>query len=111
MEIELRRRFPQMRVNGDQEHRLPGNSSITIPGVDAEAVIANCPELALSTGSACTSGAPEPSHVLLALGLSRDKAYKTLRIGVGRFTTPKHIACTIELLAHAAARIHTLAIS
>jgi len=73
--------------NGAPENRLPGNSNLTFPGVDAEALIVNTPDLALSTGSACTSGSPDPSHVLLAIGLSREAAYRTVRLGLGRFTT------------------------
>jgi cysteine desulfurase len=76
-----------LRRNGALNARLPGNSSLTFPGIDAEALIVNTPDLALSMGSACTSGALEPSHVLLAIGLDRKEAYSTVRIGLGRFTT------------------------
>lgn len=78
--------FSGARRNGALDARLPGNSSITFPGIDAEALIVNAPDLALSTGSACTAGAPEPSHVLLAVGLTREEADNTIRVGVGRFT-------------------------
>jgi cysteine desulfurase len=73
--------------NGALGKRLPGNSSLAFPGIDAEALIINTPDLAISTGSACMSGALEPSHVLMAIGLSREEANNTVRIGVGRFTT------------------------
>jgi cysteine desulfurase len=59
---------------------------LLIPGVEAEALIANLRDVAISTGSACTSGAPEPSHVLTAIGLDRNEAYSTIRVGIGRFT-------------------------
>ena len=72
--------------NGSVARRLPGNSSLRFDGVDAEALIANLQQVALSTGSACTSGALEPSHVLTAIGLSRDQAYSTIRVGIGRFS-------------------------
>jgi cysteine sulfinate desulfinase/cysteine desulfurase-like protein len=69
-------------------------------------LVPNASELAISTGSACTFGAPEPSHVLLAIGLSRDMASSTIRIGVGRFNTEEEmeraagiIARTVERLA------------
>lgn len=90
-----------IKRNGALDNRLPGNSSLTFPKVDAEALIANTPDLALSTGSACTSGALEPSHVLLAIGLSREEAYSTVRIGLGRFTTEADIyqAATVILEA------------
>jgi cysteine desulfurase len=54
--------------------------------IEAEAVIANLPDVVLSTGSACTSGALAPSHVLTAIGLTREQAGQTLRVGIGRFT-------------------------
>jgi cysteine desulfurase len=82
---------PAVKRNGNLDNRLPGNSSLTFPGIDAEALIINAPELAISTGSACNSGAPEPSHVLLAIGLDREDASSTIRIGVGRFNTEKEM--------------------
>lgn len=71
-------------TNGHLEHRLPGNLSVSFPGISADQLIAALPEAALSAGSACASGSPEPSHVLLALGLSDDMARSTLRFGLGR---------------------------
>jgi cysteine desulfurase len=79
-------RLPDTSRNGALARRLSGNSSLLLKGVDAEALIANLPDIALSTGSACTSGAPEPSHVLTAIGLTRKQAYGTVRVGIGRFT-------------------------
>lgn len=83
----IRLRIPSARFNGDLNCRLPGNSSITFPGVEADALILNLPEIALSMGSACNSGAPEPSYVLTAIGLPRNLAYDTVRIGWGRFNS------------------------
>lgn len=79
------------RVNGDLDHRLPGNLNITIPGVEADDLLAALPGLAMSTGSACSTGSPEPSHVLVAIGLTRAEARATVRISIGRFTTPADI--------------------
>lgn len=91
----LRDRFEQIlldamsdvRRNGDLVNRLPNNSSLTFSSVDADALLLNLPDIALSTSSACTSGSIEPSHVLQAIGLSREMAYRTLRVGFGRFNT------------------------
>jgi cysteine desulfurase len=83
--------LPGVRRNGALQRRLPGITSLTIPSVDAEAIISNAPDLALSSSSACNSGAPEPSHVLLALGLSRAEAFATIRIGVGRFNCQSEV--------------------
>ncbi len=96
---------PAARRNGAVENRLPGNCSLTFPGMDAEALVVNASELAISTGSACTSGAPEPSHVLLATGLSREEAYATIRIGVGRFNTEEEMDRAAESILRASERL------
>lgn len=101
-ESELLRRFPTARRNGDLKNRLPNNSSITFPGIDAQALIANVPELELSTGSACTAGAIEPSYVLEAIGLSRSEAYSTIRFGFGRPNTLAEAHLAAEILSEAA---------
>lgn len=78
---------------------------MTFPGVDAEAIVVNTPMLSISTGSACTSGAPEPSHALLAMGLTRDEANSTIRIGVGRFNTEGEIDQAAGVIADAVERL------
>lgn len=97
-EAALTRHVPGLQRNGDLSNRLPHNSSLTFPEADAEAVIINVPELVLSTGSACTSGALEPSYVLQAIGLSREAAYRTLRVGIGRSTTEEELASAAQLI-------------
>jgi cysteine desulfurase len=89
-----------IKRNGALGKRLPNNSSLTFPGIDAEALIANLPDLAISTGSACTSGALEPSYILQAIGLNRRDAYSTLRIGIGRFTTEEEIQYAVETIGN-----------
>ena len=105
LENQLLQGIEGLGRNGSVQQRLPGNSSLTFPGVDAEALIANVPQLALSTGSACTSGAIEPSHVLLAIGLSREQAYSTLRIGLGRFTTKAEVERAADEIIRAIQRL------
>jgi cysteine desulfurase len=83
----LRKELPEVWLNGDPERRLPGNLSVAFPGVEAEALLLALPEVALSTGSACTSARREPSHVLRALGISHARGLGTIRIGLGRTTT------------------------
>lgn len=78
--------IPDTVVNGHPTQRIPGNLSVTMPGVEVHEVLRADPGLGLSIGSACTSGRTEPSHVLLALGLSRTLSRSTLRIGFGRPT-------------------------
>ena len=108
-ETTLLARLPGAFRNGAAQLRLPNNCSITLPGVDAEALLANLPELALSTGSACTSGAPDPSHVLLAIGLSREKALSTIRVGLGRSTSIEDLGLATDLIVAAVARLRGLA--
>jgi cysteine desulfurase len=107
-EAELIARLPSVRVNGALDARLPGNSSLTFPGIDAEALIANVPELELSVGSACNSGALEPSYVLTALGMSREEAYQTLRVGLGRFTQDEDLRIASKAICKAIERISLL---
>ena len=102
----LLRRVPGVHVNGDREHRLPGNLNLSFPGLTALALIEACPSLAISTGSACTSAAVEPSYVLRALGLSEALANASIRLGLGRFTTEAEVDFAIEALAAAAERLY-----
>lgn len=95
-------RAPGSRVNGAARRRLPGLSSITFPGLDAEQLMANAPHLALSSSSACNAGAPEPSHVLRAIGLDARDAYATIRVGFGRFSTTEEAVGAAECLASVA---------
>ncbi|MEV6743431.1 cysteine desulfurase family protein [Streptomyces sp. NPDC051080] len=82
---------PDCRINGAHGARLPGVTSVTFPGVPADAVLASMPEVAASDGSACSSGAQTPSHVLLAMGLSREDADSTVRFSLGYATTEQDI--------------------
>jgi cysteine desulfurase len=80
-----------VHVNGSLERRLPGNLNVSFAGVDGEALLLSLPDVALSTGSACSSAAVEPSHVLRALGIGEDLARASLRFGLGRFTTEEEV--------------------
>ncbi|MGB6122687.1 MAG: cysteine desulfurase family protein [Bacteroidota bacterium] len=86
------------RLNGHPEHRLPDNANLTFPGAKADRVILDMKEIALSTGSACSSASPEPSHVLKAIGLSRAETLSSLRFGLSRYTTAEEIEYTIGRL-------------
>lgn len=78
-------------VNGHPELRLPGNLNVSFDGIDAAALLVALPGIALSTGSACASAQPHPSHVLAALGLSDARIRSAVRIGIGRFTSGDEI--------------------
>ena len=98
---ELRRRIPGLALNGNAFFRLPGNLNLQFPGVTAQALMAEIPDLCVSTGSACSSAEIEPSHVLKALGLSDAAAGSTLRLGLGRFTSRADIDFAAAALADA----------
>jgi cysteine desulfurase len=84
----LLKTVPGLRVNGNRASRHPGNLNLLFPAIDASLLLQNLhPNVAASTGSACTSGQPEPSHVLRAIGLSPDDATASIRFSIGRFTT------------------------
>jgi cysteine desulfurase len=87
----LMKNLEAVELNGDPENRLPGNLNLTFRGLEASALMLAIPDLALSSGSACTSATPEPSHVLRALGLTSEEALASIRIGIGRFTTEEEI--------------------
>jgi len=80
-----------VRVNGALSPRLAGNLNLAFEGVDAGALLTMLPDVAVSTGSACSSASPEPSHVLRALGLSAAEARSSVRFGLGRFTTAEEV--------------------
>jgi cysteine desulfurase len=82
---------PQAVVNGDVERRIAGNLNVAFPGVEGGVLLIRLKDLALSTGSACTSAAVEPSYVLRAMGLDAALAEASLRIGLGRFTTEAEV--------------------
>ena len=96
----LRAAVPGVRVNGSLEQRVSGNLNLTFPGpVDAQAIMAAAPDVCVSTGSACSSAAVEPSYVLRALGIPEAEARATLRIGIGRFTSPQDVDRAAAALA------------
>jgi len=98
---QLQRDIPGIVVNGSMSARIAGNLNLTFPAAAAADLMARAPELCVSTGSACSSAAIEPSYVLRALGLSDAAAACTLRIGIGRFTSPADIDYAAAALAAA----------
>ena len=84
-----------VRVNGHPTLRLPHNANLLFPGAGADAVMMAMKDVAVSSGSACSSASPEPSHVLEAIGLTREETLCSLRFGLGRFTTGEEIEYVI----------------
>ncbi len=87
-----------IHVNGSMEHRVPGNLNISIDGADAESLMAALPDLAMSSGSACTSASDDSSHVLKSIGLSNELAEASLRIGLGRFNEEADAVYAVDRL-------------
>jgi len=98
-EIFLKETIPGLQINSGLVPRLPNTSNLTLPDVEADAILLNLPEVMMGTGSACTSGAIEPSHVLQAIGLDREQAHSSIRASLGRFTTSAEIDVAKRLIA------------
>ena len=102
--------IPGVTLNGDPVRRLPGNAHFCLEGVQAEALLTSLDlaGIAASSGSACTSGSLEPSHVLLAMGISEEKARGSLRLTLGRDTTKAEIRETLRRLSAIVQRLRSL---
>ena len=88
--------------------RLAGNLNLCFASVDGESLMMSMGDLAVSSGSACTSANPEPSHVLGALGLDDDSTRSSLRFGLGRFNTEQEVEYTVESVATAVKRLRAM---
>jgi cysteine desulfurase len=94
----LQAKLSDIVVNGDMDHRIPGNLNISFAYVEGESLMMGIKNLAVSSGSACTSASLEPSYVLRALGVEEEMAHTSLRIGLGRFTTEHEVDTAVEEL-------------
>lgn len=94
-----------VHLNGSADHRWVGNLNLRFDDVDADSLLLMVPQLAISTGSACTAGTPEPSKVLRAMGLSQEQASQSVRVGLGRMTTPDEVDRAVALIADAVGRL------
>ncbi|CAA7611946.1 cysteine desulfurase (tRNA sulfurtransferase), PLP-dependent [Magnetospirillum sp. LM-5] len=104
----LKARLPEIYVNGDLEQRIPGNINISFAFVEGEGLMMGVKDLAVSSGSACTSASLEPSYVLRALGLDAEMAHTSLRFGLGRFTTEADIDYAIGHVAEAVEHLRAM---
>lgn len=98
----------EVYVSGDMDHRVPGIINISFNFVEGESLIMSLPDLAVSSGSACTSASLEPSYVLRALGLNDELAHSSLRFSVGRFTTEEDVDQAIESVRAAVEKLREL---
>lgn len=97
-EAEISAAVPDTKMNGTRDSRLPNTSNLLFPGLSAEslAIALDMKGIAVSTGSACSSGSTEPSHVLLAIGRSRDEARSSVRFSFGRYNTRAEVSRLLE---------------
>lgn len=102
------REIPEVYVNGDLTRRVPGNLNVSFAFVEGESLIMALRDIAVSSGSACTSASLEPSYVLRALGRPDELAHSSIRFSVGRYTTEAEIDATIELVRAAVGRLREL---
>ncbi|CDF37567.1 cysteine desulfurase IscS, mitochondrial precursor [Chondrus crispus] len=101
-------RVPQVVLNGSKDHRFPGNLNISFAYVEGESLLMALKDVAVSSGSACTSASLEPSYVLRALGVDDDMAHTSIRFGIGRFTTEKEVDYAIDLAAKHVKRLRDM---
>jgi cysteine desulfurase len=106
----IARRVPAVQLNGPPD-RLPGNLNLSFPEVDGEALMLAMRDVAVSSGSACSSANPEPSHVLSAMGLPEDLARASLRFGLGRFTTAEEVDYVVDAVAVAVLRLRSRSVA
>ncbi len=108
MEARLLQEIPECQVNGSREHRLPGLLNISFGFVEGESLLMGLCDVALSSGSACTSASLEPSYVLKALGVGDELAHNSLRFGLGRFTQPEEVEWVTEKVIAEVARLREM---
>jgi len=108
LRAQLESSLDRVYVNGSLEHRLAGNLNMSFAQVDGESLLMSLPDVALSTGSACTSATVEPSHVLRALGVSEELAHSSLRFGLGRFNTEEEVDYVARRVIESVRRLREL---
>lgn len=100
--------IPEVHINGDRDQRLPGALNVSFAFVEGESLIMSLRDLAISSGSACTSASLEPSYVLRALGLNDELAHSSLRFSFGRFTTDAEVDHAATCVRHAVEKLREL---
>lgn len=108
LEMSLMAALPHVFRNGSLEHRLPGNSNLSFAYVEGEGLLMALKDVAVSSGSACTSASLEPSYVLRALGIGEELAHTSIRFGLGRFTTDEEVDFVIRLTVEKVRRLREM---
>jgi cysteine desulfurase len=99
---------PEILVNGSRQHHLPGNVNISFTFVEGESLLMALRDVAVSSGSACTSSSLEPSYVLRAIGLDDENAHSSIRFGIGRFNTEEEIDYVADLVVKSVAKLREM---
>jgi cysteine desulfurase len=105
---KLAEQLAEIYLNGDLEHRIPGNLNLSFAYVEGEGLMMGIKDLAVSSGSACTSASLEPSYVLRALGVEEELAHTSLRIGLGRFTTAEEVDYAVDRIVGEVRRLRSM---
>ena len=101
-------RLDEVYINGSMEHRLPGNLNLSFAYVEGESLLMGINDVAVSSGSACTSATLEPSYVLKALGAGDDLAHSSIRFGIGRFNTEAEVDYVAKRVVETVQRLREL---
>lgn len=104
----VKAKVPEVYLNGHAEHRLPGSINLSFAYVEGESMLMGIKELAVSSGSACTSASLEPSYVLRAIGLGEDMAHTSLRICIGRFTTEAEVDFAVQTICERVGKLRDM---
>jgi cysteine desulfurase len=102
------RHLPNIQLNGSSIYRVPHNLNVTFKGLDGQTILLALHELAVSTTSACLAKTHQPSHVLEAIGLSRQDALSSVRLSLGRYTTCEEIELTIAIVCKQMSRLYDM---
>ena len=107
---QVKEKIPYIKINGDMEKRLPGNSNISFRFIEGEGLLLNLDlkGICASSGSACTSGSLDPSHVLLAIGLPHEIAHGSLRVSIGKYNTKEEVDYLVENLVKIVHRLREM---
>ena len=101
-------KLPESYLNGHPDERLPGSANISFAYVEGEGLMMGIKDVAVSSGSACTSASLEPSYVLRALGVGDELAHSSIRFGLGRFTTEEEVDYVVDLVVHQVNRLREM---
>src|SRR5476649_247387 len=105
---KLQGALDEVYLNGSHEHRMPGNLNVSFAFVEGEAMMMAIKDVAVSSGSACTSASLEPSYVLRAMGVGEELAHSSIRFGIGRFNTDEEIEYVANLVIDSVRRLRDM---